>query len=305
MPPPLPNIPGLLLGGAVLGSGGSVPPLIQPQTVLPNMGQPTSQHLKYAEALRNALPESLRAALREPLDATAAVYALLLSGDDTLRVRQLDELAHRVSPELAAKVEALYPDAAQAAIKARLPLVNLALPALRQLDAGQFNQFAQALEWLIDSDGQVELFEFVLQKIVLRHLDPQFNGARRSVVQYYTLKPLVPDCVVVLSALANVGSADPGEVARAFALGVPFLHAPADANLALLPAEECGLEPLDAALNRLAPAVPQIKKNLIEACAQVVGADGVILENEAELLRAIADTLDCPIPPLGVDEATP
>ena len=30
---------------------------------------------------------------------------------------------------------------------------------------------------------------------------------------------------------------------------------------------------------------------------QVVGADGLLQEREAELLRAIADTLDCPIPP--------
>ena len=54
---------------------------------------------------------------------------------------------------------------------------------------------------------------------------------------------------------------------------------------------------IDAALNRLAQAVPIIKKNLIEACIHTVGADGVILESEAELLRAIADTLDCPMPP--------
>jgi uncharacterized tellurite resistance protein B-like protein len=59
---------------------------------------------------------------------------------------------------------------------------------------------------------------------------------------------------------------------------------------------------LDAALNRLALAVPIIKKNLIEASVRVGGADGVILEAEAELLRAIADTLDCPMPPLGVGE---
>jgi hypothetical protein len=39
------------------------------------------------------------------------------------------------------------------------------------------------------------------------------------------------------------------------------------------------------------------KSMLIEACVQVVGADGVIQEREAELLRAIAETLDCPIPP--------
>ena len=44
-------------------------------------------------------------------------------------------------------------------------------------------------------------------------------------------------------------------------------------------------------------AVPQIKRSLIEACVFVVGADGVIQEREAELLHAIADTLDCPIPP--------
>ena len=38
---------------------------------------------------------------------------------------------------------------------------------------------------------------------------------------------------------------------------------------------------------------------------QIVGADGLLQEREAELLRAIADTLDCPIPPFVADsEAT-
>jgi hypothetical protein len=121
-------------------------------------------------------------------------------------------------------------------------------------------------------------------------------------VQFYTLKPLVPDCVVVLSALANVGSNVAGEIQKAFDAGVPYLRAPAGVPLALLGRDQCGVEQLDPALNRLALAVPIIKKNLIEAAVQVVGADGVILEAEAELLRAIADTLDCPMPPLGVGE---
>ena len=72
--------------------------------------------------------------------------------------------------------------------------------------------------------------------------------------------------------------------------------------LALLPRASCGVNEIDAALNRLALAVPIIKKNLLEACTRVVGADGVILEAEAELLRAVADTLDCPMPPLGIGE---
>ena len=106
----------------------------------------------------------------------------------------------------------------------------------------------------------------------------------------------MPDCSVVLSALANVSSRNAGDVEKAFRAGAPHLRAKAD-GLQLLPREECGLAQLDAALDRLALAAPQIKKNLIEACVHVVGADGVIQEREAELLRAIADTLDCPIPP--------
>ncbi len=70
------------------------------------------------------------------------------------------------------------------------------------------------------------MFEFVLQKIVLRHLDPQFGGARKATVQFYTLKPLVPDCAVVLSALANVGSSDADEIQKAFDTGAPLLRAP-------------------------------------------------------------------------------
>jgi hypothetical protein len=116
-------------------------------------------------------------------------------------------------------------------------------------------------------------------------------------VQFYTLKPLVPDCAVILSALADVSSNDTAEVQTAFAAGAPILRAPENSGLLLLPAEQCGIDQIDAALNRLALALPIIKKNLIEACVRVIAADGLIQENEAELLRAIADTLDCPIPP--------
>jgi hypothetical protein len=253
--------------------------------------------LEYAEKLRNALPDSVKAAAREPLDAVALIYAMLLSNDHGERTKQLAELAKRVEPAIVQKTDALFPDVCKAAAHAHLPMVNLALGALRHLTPGQFSQFSQTLEWLIGSDGKIELFEFVLQKIVLHHLGPQFGGTRPPAVQYYSLKPLVPDCVVVVSALANVSSDDAAEVEKAFETGVPYLRAPNDADVNLLPTEDCGVDHIDAALNRLAQAAPIIKKNLLEACIHTVGADGVILEAEAELLRAVADTLDCPMPP--------
>jgi len=229
------------------------------------------------------------------------IYAMLINTDESERTQQLAGLGKRVPQAVLEKVSALYPEVAAAATRARLPLVNIALPALRQLTCDQYKEFSEALEWLINSDGKVELFEFVLQKIVLRHLDSKFNTTRKTIVQYYTIKPLMPDCAVVLSALANVSSDNDAEIAKAFNAGAPYLRAPLG-DLQLQSRDVCGIDEIDAALNRLATAVPLIKKNLIDACAHVIGADGVILETEVELLRAIADTLDCPIPPLGVSE---
>lgn len=291
---PFPPIPGM--PGARAGAAGFAADVVQVGAVLPNLGRPTQLHLRYAEELRNSFSEKVQSAARDPLEATALVYALLLSPDDALRATQLRELTRRSMPGIGATTAALWPEVAPVAAHARLPLANLALPALRQLRRDEFEQFSQALQWLIDSDKRIDLFEFVLQKIVRRHLASQAGETRPSPIQYHTLKPLVRDCSVTLSALANASSSDGDEVAKAFQTGAPHLRAKAD-GLQLLTRAESGLEQLDTVLDRLALSAPQIKKNLLDACVHVVGADGVIQGREAELLRAIADTLDCPIPP--------
>lgn len=282
----------IILGAAT----ATQPPPIRSNTVLPSLGKPTLLHLHYAQQLRNSFPESVRAAGREPLTAVALVYAILLSGDEAMRKQQLQQLAQQTTSTIYEKTVALYPELASVASRARLPLIEVAIPALRHLRADEFGQFNQTLRWLVESDGQIELFEYVLLKIVQRHLEPQFGETRRAVVQYYSIKALLPDCTVLLSALAHVGSDDPAQIEKAFQQGAPYLRS-TDLTVGLLPRTECGIEQVDAALDRLGQAVPQIKKNLLEACVEVVGADGVIQEREAELLRAIADTLDCPIPP--------
>jgi uncharacterized tellurite resistance protein B-like protein len=251
--------------------------------------------------LRDSLPDNVRAAAREPLDATALIYAMLLSDDGEQRAQQYAELDKMAGAAISKKAADLYADVSKAAAHAHLPIINIALGALKQLTAAQYQTFSKTINWLINSDGKVELFEFVIQKIVLRHLDSQFLGASKPLIQYYSVKPLAPDCSVLLSALANVSSPKPDEVQKAFDTGAPYLRAPDGSELQLLPEEQCGVNQIDAALNRITLASPIIKKNLLEACAHVVGADGVILETEAELLRAIADTLDCPMPPFATD----
>ena len=144
---------------------------------------------------------------------------------------------------------------------------------------------------------QTDLFEYMLQKIVLRHLEPSFVLTPKRVTQYYDLKPLAADCGVLLSAMAYAGQTDAAQAQAAFARGAQLLNRIAKIEVPFFPKVDCDLPRLDAALDRLALAVPQIKKNVLNACAETVAADGILQGPEAELLRAIADSLDCPIPP--------
>src|SRR5208282_2211641 len=58
--PPMQNIFGGVLGGTILASGGmDEPRVIKSHSVLPNLGNPTPLHLKYAEQLRDSLPEDV------------------------------------------------------------------------------------------------------------------------------------------------------------------------------------------------------------------------------------------------------
>jgi len=56
------------------------------------------------------------------------------------------------------------------------------------------------------------------------------------------------------------------------------LRSPDDSELQLQPLGQCGVDKIDEALNRLTQAAPQIKKNLLDACVHVIGADGSIVE---------------------------
>ncbi len=292
LPFPFPGLP-----GARAGLAGLAPPVIAAQTVMASAGNPTPAHLRYAEGLRVAIPASLQAAAREGLGASTLVYALLLSDDEPTRRKQLDELTAATSAAVCQETLRVLPEVQTVATHAKLPLVDLAIPGLRHLSPTQFQQFRTAVQKLVESDSEIDLFEYVLQKIVLRHLEPYFLQARKPVIQYYSLKPLAGDCAVLLSALAYLGQDEPGKIEYAFQQGAQLLSYAAQVEHRLLPEEECELAQVDDALNRLCQAVPQIKKNVLNACAQTVAADGVIQEMEAELLRAIADTLDCPMPP--------
>jgi Zn-dependent protease with chaperone function len=291
-PPPPPPLP---MAAPAPARAGFAPIGIASQAILANIGEPTTAHLHYATEFHRAISPAVAAAARDPMGASALVYALLLANDPQTRQEQLDDLARVESGTIRDKTLQIWPEIQDLPAQSRIPLVDLALSALRQFLLPQFERFRTALETLIKRRD--DLFAYMLQKIVTRHLETHFHPNRRAIVQFYDLHPLVGDCGVLLSATAYAGQDDPTEAYKAFIRGAQWLGRTARAEIPWLPPERCTLAQLDPVLERLGQAVPQIKKNVLNACAQTVAADNIIQEGEAELLRAIADTLDCPIPP--------
>jgi Zn-dependent protease with chaperone function len=273
------------------------PTIVAQQTIVADIGKPRTEHLQYAIDLHQAVPPSIQTAARDPLGAHALVCAFLLAENAAIREKQLAELGRSTSEAVRDETRRIWPDVQGIPPQARIPLVDLALPALRRLSPSQFEQFRSAADGLIASDEQTDLFEFMLQKIVMRHLDTRFYPERRPVTQFYDLRPLVRDAGILLSATAYAGADDPTLAQAAFSKGAESLGRIARAEIPWLPPTECDLTHLDAALDRFAQSVPQIKKNVLTACAETVAADAMIQQREAEILRAIADALDCPLPP--------
>jgi Zn-dependent protease with chaperone function len=290
-----PQIPGLPLVQAE--GDGFAAPFISQHAVIANIGQATTQHLRYAVDFHQAIPPRLEAAARDPLGAGALVCAFLLASEPSTQQKQLEDLDRATSEAIRDEIMRVWSDTQSMPPQARIPLIDLALPALRRLSPQQFEQFRAATETLVASNSETDLFVYMLRKIVVRHLETYFFPEQRRVTQFYALRPLASDCGVLLSATAYAGQENATKAYAAFGQGAESLSRAARSEIPWLPPDQCDLSHIDAALARLSQAVPQIKKNVLNACAQTVVADGVIQEGEAELLRAIADTLDCPVPP--------
>jgi hypothetical protein len=265
--------------------------------MLPNAGTPSSVHLKRAGEIRDALSERLQDALHDALGASAVIYALLLSEDNGVRGRQLDFLTRKAGQPVRDEMLRLEHEIQNLPRDHRLPLIDLAIAGLRQLSPKQYFQFKEIVDALVRMDGSISLFEYALQSVVLHHLSPQFEPPPRKVIEFYSFKPLVGDATVLLSALAYLGSDHPTIAQAAFERGAALVMRATRSQVPILARSKCTLDLVDASLKRLCRAVPQIKKNVLHACALTVAADGKLDRREAELLRAIAATLDCPLPP--------
>jgi Zn-dependent protease with chaperone function len=271
--------------------------IIAAQAVLPTAGAPTMVHLKKAKEIRDSLSARLQDAVHDAMGASAVIYTLLLSRDPGLRQQELELVTQKLGEAMTAEMIKLAPEIQALPADHRLPLIDLAIAGLRELSPNQYFVFKEVVDCLVRLDGAIDLFEYALQSVVMHHLAPQFEPPQKQVIAFYSLKALIPDIAVLLSALAYVGSEGAAQARAAFEGGAATMIQRTGVSLSLLAGPDCTLDQVNRSLKRLCKAVPQIKKTVLNACAQTVAADGKIASREAEMLRAIASTLDCPLPP--------
>ncbi|WP_425318211.1 M48 family metallopeptidase [Pseudomonas nitroreducens] len=252
------------------------------------VGAPTIAHLQEARSTLQRLDQRLQRAAHDSEGAEALVYGLLLDSEPGLRARQLEAIKQRLNLSLALQLDLLEESLLQLDPGQRLPLLDLAMPALKQLDAKAFLALRENMALLIKLDGKVKLLEWTLLRIIERNLRPG-SGKIGNVA----LADLADACATLLAFLARVGETSDLQTEQAFAdawSGLPFAPRP-------LPGD-ASLRELETALKQLEQLRPLQKPQLLKALARCIEHDGRITAGEAELMRAVADILDCPMPPL-------
>ena len=214
--------------------------------VADSIGNPTQQHIDFAAALLASLPEAVRTAAHDMHDACALVFALLLDPKDgPVQKKQLGQVDKLFGEQMAKATLKLSADVASLDPRAKLPVADLAVGSLRRMAKDQFERFNKLLESLAAADEKIDLFEFSLSKLVIRHLAPHFVKQQKKPARYYSLKKLSHECSVLISSLACTAGSNDETIQTAYAAGSSHLDA---TRLTQLPDVDCGLQELDQAL---------------------------------------------------------
>ena len=259
-----------------------------------HVGAPEEIHRLYSADLLAKMDDQLRQAASDPYSARALVFALLLDRDSEVATKQIACLRELVPAQLVLLTARLAPIVTRSPEAIRLPLVDISLAMLRRMSESQYRDFTRAFDALVQADNQISIFEWTLAQVLKRNLRTQFVPATNIFTRYYGLGKLGPEVSVLLSTLARVGHSVP-EVESAFVVACSHIQ---QVRPSLLPASACNFQQLEAALAQLRQSSAKCRRELVDACAACVSADGVVRVREAELLRGIADLLECPMPPM-------
>ncbi len=277
-------------------AAATVPPAITTSMLAPvgELIPPVGQVLR---TQLDHLPPRLVEASRELYGAAGLIVAMVLQNAEPHRSAQLEHIEDVMGETFTASLGAFVGDVAALPNAQRLSFLDLVIEPLRALSPQQYEVLARLVRTLMEWDAEMSLFEYCVHRAMLRHLDHYFGFATPPRGRVASYVAVAADVVLVLAMLAKVSSESEVAQHEAFQRGLQSLTKLSSHYRRMPSPDLMTLSQFDLSLDRLAELGPKGKREVLKACVAVALSDRHLRPDEIALIRAIADSLDCPIPP--------
>lgn len=267
-----------------------------------SIGNPDARQIALARQLRESTPPGLYDAAHSRDLSILLAIALVLDRNESHLERQLGIAAEQLGADRAALVQRFHGELTETGDAYRLPLLEVALPALKNRPAPQLQYLLSLIRRLIETGGDVDLYEFCFYRILASNLHAAAGRSSAASEGRASKKAVRQAALGLLSIVAAAGHREAPARRDAYMAGLAHFGKWADAaDPGDFPDAARSVGELDAALDVLARTGSAAHRSLVRAVATTIEHDRKITLREAELLRAICATLDCPLPPLETE----
>jgi Zn-dependent protease with chaperone function len=231
--------------------------------------------LAHAQELRTAMAR--RGEIQSLDDAKGCMLALVVSAD----ADQWPQISQ--SPAVVNEIKKWQSIFQGVSTKEKIARMELTFPWLREMQLLEYRSFCADMQSMIEADGQVSLFEWMLYHAIHRHLEGYFGYRKPKPILWHELAHVEEPLAELLACFRQLA---PSQNASQQVL--QEYHRLTQREL---PSREPNFAEVDAALRLLEQASPLVKSQAFSLCRLAVNADGVIHEEEWQMLRATADAL--------------
>jgi len=259
------------------------------------IGQPHPEHVEYARRLRSDIPKTLYDAAHAPDEAYLLTIAMVL--DESNADGQLHIIEQQLGTERAALVRRYFRELCDAGAGYRYPLLEIAFPMLRHRPKSQLEFLLQLVRRLIEADGHFALGEFCFYRILASHLSQASDPVADKGGNRVPRKKARNAAIDLIRIVADQGNE--GERARehAYRAGISGFGTWAAEYQPQIDKQQT-VAVLSRSLDTLRQMNSAGKKSLLQAVSNTITHDDKLTLTEAELLRAVCASLDCPLPPI-------
>ena len=268
-----------------------------PESMADAVAHPDPRQIAIAGKIRQSIPSELYDAAHSPEQAWLLALALTLERNASQLDRQLRFVDEQLGSERSTHVRRYSGQISRIGPEYRLPLLEIAFPALKQRPAPELEYLLELVQRVIELDAEVDLYEYCFYRVLTSSLEEASNPSARRKGNRAGKKAIRQAAIDLVSTVARHGHTSTAEAASAFQAGIAEFGAwAADAQYEDVSLQTVTL--LDRSLDLLGRMNSAGHKSLLQALAKTVSHDGKLTATEAELLRTVCASLDCPLPPI-------